>query len=290
MVCLMSYCPACGVTYLLDSTTIWQACRATSAATTFFDLIAIGPFQEQFVDGGLGANNPVYALWTQAQDVWGDDRLQASLRCLVLIGTGVPPLRSVHNNVLGIGATLIELATETERTAEQFHRNKSGLDDKGRYYRFNVSYGLKGVGLEESKKQREIAAMTGRYIASQDVFRQIKAYASSLARKQYFSSFKTPFSLDSAPTSNNFVARPSNTADLEKCLLPSRLRSQQTRRLFDTFSSVFWLDSRSEDRLKQSIAGCIAKIPEGQVPGASRRWAEAYSQDELDAAVASIVE
>ncbi|KAM5358933.1 hypothetical protein ACJA88_015257 [Fusarium oxysporum] len=140
--------------------------------------------KEQFVDGGLGANNPVYALWTQAQDVWGDDRLQASLRCLVLIGTGVPPLRSVHNNVLGIGATLIELATETERTAEQFHRNKSGLDDKGRYYRFNVSYGLKGVGLEESKKQREIAAMTGRYIASQDVFRQIKAYASSLARKQ----------------------------------------------------------------------------------------------------------
>ncbi len=47
---------------LLNATTIWQACRATSAATTFFDPIAIGPFDEEFVDDALGANNPVYAL------------------------------------------------------------------------------------------------------------------------------------------------------------------------------------------------------------------------------------
>ncbi|RKK66720.1 hypothetical protein BFJ69_g15140, partial [Fusarium oxysporum] len=310
-VCLTSYRPR-GLTHLFDSTMIWQACRATSAATTFFDPIAIGPFQEQFVDGALGANNPVYTLWTQAQDAWGDNQLRSHLRCLVSIGTGVPALRPVRDDVLGIGATLTSLATETEKTAEQFRRDKSGLDDEGRYYRFNVSHGLEDIGLEESKKQREIAAATGRYVASQDVFRQMKACASGLARKQYFGSFKTRFSLDGAPTSNNFVARPSDTADLEKCLLPSRLRARQTRRLFvlhglggvgktqlaidfarchqDTFSSVFWLDGRSEDRLKRSIAGCTAKIPEGQVPGASRRWAEAHSQDELDAAVASVVE
>ncbi|KAF4340652.1 tetratricopeptide repeat domain protein [Fusarium beomiforme] len=265
-VCLTSYRPR-GLTHLFDSTMIWQACRATSAATTFFDPIAIGPFQEQFVDGALGTNNPVYTLWTQAQDAWGYNQLRSHLRCLVSIGTGVPALRPVRDDVLGIGATLTSLATETEKTAEQFRRDKSGLDDEGRYYRFNVSHGLEDVGLEESKKQREIAAATG---------------------------------------------RPSDTADLEKCLLPSRLRARQTRRLFvlhglggvgktqlainfaqchqDTFSSVFWLDGRSEDRLKRSIAGCIAKIPEGQVPGASRRWAEAHSQDELDAAVASVVE
>ncbi|KAG7410244.1 Phospholipase A I [Fusarium oxysporum f. sp. raphani] len=299
-VCLTSYRPH-GLTHLFDSTTIWQACRATSAATTFFDPIAIGPYGEEFVDGALGANNPVYALWTQAQRVWGDDRLRASLRCLVSIGTGVPAQRAVRDDVLGIRATLTSLATETEKTAEQFRRDKADLDNEGRYYRFNVSHGLEDVGLAESTKQREIAAATGKYVASQDVFRQMKACASGLARKQY-----------GVPASNNFVPRPSDTVELEKCLLPSRSRARQTRRVFvlyglggvgktqlavdfarshqAMFSSVFWLDGRSEDQLKQSIAGCIAKIPEGQVPSAYRCWAKSHGRDELDAAVASVIE
>ncbi|KAK3934565.1 hypothetical protein QBC46DRAFT_347500 [Diplogelasinospora grovesii] len=57
-------------------------------------------------------------------------------------------------------ATLKDLATETEKTAQQFYRDKSDLDDKGRYYRFNIDYGLEDIGLEESKKKTEIAAVT----------------------------------------------------------------------------------------------------------------------------------
>ncbi|KAH7134383.1 hypothetical protein EDB81DRAFT_844943 [Dactylonectria macrodidyma] len=309
-VCLTSYRPR-GLAHLYDSTKIWQACRATSAATTFFDPIAIGPFQEQFVDGALGANNPVYALWNQAQDVWGD-QLRGSLRCLVSIGTGVPAIRPVRDDVLGIGATLKKLATETEMTAEQFRRDKSSLDDEGRYYRFNVVRGLEHVGLEESRKQREIAAATGRYVASQDVFKQMKACANGLVGKQYFGSYKTPFSLDGVPASSNFVDRPSDTADLEKYLLPRRSHSRQTRKVFvlhglggvgktqlaidfarrhqATFSSVFWLDGRSEDRLRGSIAGCINRIPKVQIPSIGRDQSEARGKDDLDAAVASVME
>ncbi|RBA13412.1 pfs [Fusarium proliferatum] len=295
-VCLTSYRPARGVAHLYDSTTIWQACRATSAATTFFDPIAIGPYQEQFVDGALGANNPVYTLWTQAQDVWGDDQLRSRLRCLVSIGTGVPALKPVRDDVLGIGAT---------------------LDDEGRYYRFNVSRGLEDVGLTESKMQREIAAATGRYVASQDVFGQMKACANGLARRQSvprFGPFKTPFRLDGVPASDKFVARPADTAELEKCLLPQRSHARRTSRkmfvLFGlggvgktqlsidfarrhqaAFSSVFWLDGRSEDQLKRSIAGCISKIPKDQVPETSQRWTDSHthSQDELDDTVANVM-
>jgi len=168
---------------LLESTTIWQACRATSAATTFFDPIAIGPFDEEFVDGALGANNPVYGVWNQAQDLWGD-QLQRKLRCLVSIGTGVPSLKPVRGDALGILSTLKELATETEKTAERFHRDKSSLDDEGRYYRFNVDHGLEDVGLEESKKKAEIAAATRRYVESQGVFKQMKACANNLALRE----------------------------------------------------------------------------------------------------------
>ncbi len=180
-VCLTSYRSLCSDNPdLLNSTKVWQACRATSAATGFFDPIAIGPFDEEFVDGALGANNPINVLWNQAQDVWGDE-LQHKLQCVVSIGTGVPNLKPVRDDVLGIWATLKDLATETEKTAQQFHRDKSNLDNEGRYYRFNVDRGLEGIGLEESKKNNEIAAATRRYLESQTVFKQMQACAKSLA-------------------------------------------------------------------------------------------------------------
>lgn len=183
-VCLASYrSPRSDNSDLLNSTKIWQACRATSAATTFFDPIAIGPFDEEFVDGALGANNPIYSLWHQAQDVWGD-QLQSKLQCVVSIGTGVPSLKPVRDDVLGIWTTLKVLATETEKTAQQFHRDKSNLDNEGRYYRFNVDHGLEEIGLEESKKKKEVAAATRRYVESQTVFKQMQACANNLAGRQ----------------------------------------------------------------------------------------------------------
>ncbi|EXA32212.1 hypothetical protein FOVG_16583 [Fusarium oxysporum f. sp. pisi HDV247] len=217
-VCLASYSsPRSYNSDLLNSIKIWQACRATCAATTLFDPVALGPFSEEFVDGALGANNPVYALWGQAKDMWGD-QLQAKLKCLVSIGTGVPSVRPVRDDVLGIWATLKELAIETEKTAQQFHRDKSNLDDEGRYYRFNVDRGLEDIGLEESKKKKEIAAATRRYVESQAVFKQMKACANNLATGGYFRSYKTPFSLEVTSASRkitpqdspcaNFVDRP----------------------------------------------------------------------------------
>ncbi|KAH7021523.1 acyl transferase/acyl hydrolase/lysophospholipase [Microdochium trichocladiopsis] len=58
-VCLTSYRTPRS-TDLLSTTKVWQACRATSAATTFFDPVAIGFPPEEFVDGALGMNNPVF--------------------------------------------------------------------------------------------------------------------------------------------------------------------------------------------------------------------------------------
>jgi hypothetical protein len=115
--------------------------------------------------------------------VWGG-QLRGSLKCLVSIGTGVPSLQPVRDDVIGIWATLKDLATETEKTAQQFHRDKSDLDDEGRYYRFNVDRGLEEIGLEESKKKTEIAAATRRYVESQAVFKQMKACANSIARRE----------------------------------------------------------------------------------------------------------
>jgi len=116
--------------------------------------------------------------------VWGAATLQRKLQCLVSIGTGVPRLEPVRDDALGIWATLKDLATETEMTAQQFHKDKTGLDDEGRYYRFNVDRGLESIGLEESKKTAEIAAATRLYTGTPTVSKQMKACANNLARRE----------------------------------------------------------------------------------------------------------
>jgi hypothetical protein len=54
------------------------------------------------------------------------------------------------------------------------------------------------------------------------------------------------------------------------------------------FSSVFWLDGRSEDRLWQSLADCADKIPEGQIRETSRH-AVSNSKQNLKIVVADVL-
>lgn len=48
--------------------TVCEAALATSAATGFFDPVSIGA--RQFVDGALGANNPVEEVEGEAANIW----------------------------------------------------------------------------------------------------------------------------------------------------------------------------------------------------------------------------
>jgi hypothetical protein len=122
-------------------------------------------------------------VWNEAQDIWPLGSLEDNVRCLVSIGTGVPSLKPFTDDLVSVGQSLLAIATETEKTAERFCRDKSGLDDKGRYYRFNVLRGLEDVGLEDSKGKNAIIAATDRYVESQAIFKQMKACAKNLSDK-----------------------------------------------------------------------------------------------------------
>jgi len=169
---------------LLRTTKVWEAGRATSAASSFFDPITIGDFEESFVDGATGVNNPVYEVWNEAQDIWPSGSLEDKIKCLVSIGTGVSSLTPFKDDLIGIGQSLLAIATEMEKTAEQFSRDKSRLDDTGRYYRFNVLRGLEDIGLKDSKRKNAIIATTDRYIEPQAVFKQMKACADSTSGRE----------------------------------------------------------------------------------------------------------
>jgi len=104
---LTSYRSPRGRERLLRTTKIWEAGRETSAASSFFDPITIIDFEESFVDGATGANNPVYEVWNEAQDIWPSSSLEDKVKCLVSIGTGVPSLTPFKDDLIGIGQSLL---------------------------------------------------------------------------------------------------------------------------------------------------------------------------------------
>lgn len=62
---------------------IWQACRATSAALTYFKPIEVSGYT--YSDGGLLYNNPIQLVHNEASDVFhGQDQL------IISLGTSIP--------------------------------------------------------------------------------------------------------------------------------------------------------------------------------------------------------
>ena len=169
-----------------DRAKIWEAARATSAASGFFDPITIGKHGQEYVDAGLGCNNPVDEVWTEAQDIWspnGDD-LAALVRCFISIGTGNPGTSPVEDSVWKMfSKTLTAIVTETERTAETFQRKHRGLFDRQRCFRFNVDQGLQNVGLEEYQKRKEIVSATSEYMESQRMQAPMRKCAEAMGDK-----------------------------------------------------------------------------------------------------------
>ena len=176
---LRSYPPTRESTDLYHVTKIWEAGRATSAASSFFDPIAIGSLGQEFLDGGTGANNPVLQLWNEAADIFCDgssSRLYKDLRSIVSIGTGISDLTDFGDDPLAIAKTLLDMSTETQTTANDFHRAHSDLDDEGKYHRSNVARGLATIGLEEADEAKRIKELTDAYLTEQSTHNLTRSY------------------------------------------------------------------------------------------------------------------
>ncbi|KAJ5298955.1 uncharacterized protein N7443_007075 [Penicillium atrosanguineum] len=169
---------------LLNSTKIWEAARATSAATTFFEPITIS--DETFVDGATGANNPIQHMWSEAADVWGlqDNQLENNIKCLVSIGTGIPSLEAFGPGLKDVARALKSIALETEATAGIFRKHHTQLFQSDKAFRFNVVRGLENIGLEEASQLGAIKAATRNYVQMEEVLVDIKKCASNLQERE----------------------------------------------------------------------------------------------------------
>ncbi|KAK6499025.1 hypothetical protein TWF481_011595 [Arthrobotrys musiformis] len=149
---------------------IWEACRATSAATTFFD-----PFErtsqgvrQMFVDGAFAYNNSVSRVFQEAIDLWGDRET-----LLISIGTGNKPDSPMVGSVKTLFKKIVDIVLATEMEDREFQENHSTLVEAGLFYRFNVP-GMAQVGIEKYEKLGEISAVTKSYLSEPDTNRRMK--------------------------------------------------------------------------------------------------------------------
>jgi predicted acylesterase/phospholipase RssA len=145
--------------------TIWQACRATSAAPTLLPAIAFGTPLREFVDGGIGYNNPIRVLLDEVSQLWP----QRAVGCLISIGAGRQDMVDVGKKAIDLVKTLVDMSTDTEQVEEEVAAemsSKYGIDQRI-YHRFNVDSGLEKVGLAEWEEFDRVTNCTEAYLKRQ---------------------------------------------------------------------------------------------------------------------------
>jgi len=156
---------------------IWEAARATSAAPTFFKRIAIteNGLREEFIDAGLGCNNPVMRVLEEAWHAFGPTR---QLACVVSIGTGQAatiglPTPDAFQRLLPLNLinVLKGIATNCEEVAEVCERRYREVDNF--YFRFNVEQGMQNITLAEWGKLDETMQHTRQYLQKETVTKRI---------------------------------------------------------------------------------------------------------------------
>ncbi|KAG0650465.1 Kinesin light chain [Hyphodiscus hymeniophilus] len=235
--------------------TICQAVQATSAASSFFEPVTVGPYKRRFVDGGLGANNPADQLWNEAQDIWcrgKGEELNKILKCFLSIGTGNPGLKPISEGFWKfLSETLVGISTETEKTAELFVKTHRVLYQEKRYFRFNVQQGLQGIALDEYQQVAIIAAATTKYMNGQETKSATQECAINLKQKRQFVLELSPKRiLEWEPASKSRGVEP-------KSFIPFD-RNRGIVRRGDTFNTLDRLFSQSSNKTVAlwGLGGC----------------------------------
>ena len=156
---------------------IWEVCRATTAAPTYFRPAKIEG--KIYSDGGVGTNNPTLEAFAEI-----DGLHKNCLESIVSFGTGMPEKFSDTEKKFGLTKlflvasqmlkTSLAKLTDCEKTHELmlfYARRARGTSGEFEYFRFNVEKGLGKMPLDEWKEKKDRTA-PGKKITTFDVLRQ----------------------------------------------------------------------------------------------------------------------
>ncbi|KAH0443799.1 ankyrin repeat protein [Colletotrichum camelliae] len=145
---------------------MWEALRATSAASTYFKEYRRGN-EEGYVDGAFKSNNPIFEVHHEAADLWpGRDVF------LISIGTGTKPSTPLGGHVVKLVRSMTKLATATEGSWIRFHRTHKQLAEDNRLFRFSAP-GIGEVDLGNYKMIGNVAMRTETYLRDTTTARDI---------------------------------------------------------------------------------------------------------------------
>lgn len=136
-----------------DQVKLWEACRATSAAPTFFSRCEI-PGVGTFIDGAMGHNNPTREALQEVSVLMKEDPAFKDLKieCVVSIGTGEDPIdidsiRGKSDWALADSVKKMkEIAVNSDQRAEEDSKNCEL--NQIPYFRLNPS-GIGAIPLDE---------------------------------------------------------------------------------------------------------------------------------------------
>ncbi|KAI8280182.1 Vegetative incompatibility protein HET-E-1 [Colletotrichum sp. SAR11_57] len=144
---------------------MWEALRATSAASTYFKEYRRG--NEGYVDGAFKSNNPIFEVHHEAADLWpGRDVF------LISIGTGTKPSAPLGGHVVKLVRFMTKLATATEGSWIRFNRTHKQLAEENRLFRFSAP-GIGEVDLGNYKMIGNVAMRTETYLRDTTTARDI---------------------------------------------------------------------------------------------------------------------
>lgn len=156
---------------------IWQAARTTSAAPTFFKRLKIGPpnAQEEFLDGGLGSNNPTKIMMHEVSETFEKTR---NVACVISIGAGVMDITDLKKPTpfqkkfpTELAGVLRDMVTDCEGVEKEVSRWFTGKPRV--YFRFNVERGLEDIKLGDAEELGNIRAKTIHYLEQDGTKRSV---------------------------------------------------------------------------------------------------------------------
>jgi hypothetical protein len=174
----------------LDHVKIWEAARATTAASYFFKpmTLRVGKrMTEDYIDAAIGCNNPADYLLREAADRMGTGR---RLGCLISIGTGTRSVRigrapaglmnivQTPTFVKDLLGTLKSKATDSEETHRHLQAKLGGYSNA--YFRFNVPDAAAEVKLHHYLKMGHLKSATNAYLSHPLVSAQVEDAAGVL--------------------------------------------------------------------------------------------------------------
>lgn len=197
-----------------DEVRIWEVARATSAATSFFAPMKINHAGEPrcFVDAGLGHNNPIEEIYLEAKEQLGNPEIpfDDQIRILVSIGTGKPPHQTFGKSISEVAKSIIQIASETQKTANKFYEMHQELADRDGYFRLNPP-DLSEVLLDEASKKNIIASRSEAYGNDPETKKMVRRWVAAAGNEQSM--------LTLAVVDDFFLKKPSTSA-----VVPCKLR------------------------------------------------------------------